>query len=72
MANYAIYKDTVITNVVFAESKEIVEILTGMNAIETDGSPWIGWTLVNDEWVAPITEVTVNSEQSDEIVAQED
>ena len=69
MANYAIYKDTVITNVVFAESKEIVETLTGMNAIETDGSPWTGWTLVNDEWVAPITEVTVNSEQSDEIVA---
>lgn len=71
MANYAIYKDTVITNVVFAESKEIVETLTGMNAIETDGSPWIGWILVNGEWVAPITEVIVNSEQSDEIVVQE-
>jgi len=53
MANYAIYKDTVITNVVLAESKEIVETLTGMNAIETEGSPWIGWTLVNDEWVDP-------------------
>jgi len=53
MTNYAIYKDTVITNVVLAESKEIVETLTGMNAIETEGSPWIGWTLVNDEWVDP-------------------
>ncbi len=72
MANYAIYKDTVIINVVFAENKEIVETLTGMNAIETEGSPWIGWTLIGGEWVAPITEVPEDFEQLNDMVVQED
>lgn len=53
MPNFAIYKDNVILNVIVAESKEIAEEVTGANAIETTGNPWIDWTLVDGVWTAP-------------------
>jgi len=56
MSNFAIYQDNVIVNVIVADSKEIAEQVTGMNAIETNGSPWIGWTKQGDTWVAPVIE----------------
>jgi hypothetical protein len=53
MANYAIYSGGTIMNVIVADSQEVAEQVTGMFALETDGVPWIGWTLVDDKWVAP-------------------
>ena len=53
MTNFAIYKDDVILNVIVADSKEIAEKVTKYNAIETDGNPWIGWTLIDGVWTAP-------------------
>jgi len=53
--NFAIYESTVILNVIVADSQETAEAVSGMNAIETEGEPWIGW--VWDEgsqsWVRP-------------------
>jgi hypothetical protein len=54
MTNFAIYKDDLILNVIVADSKEIAEQVTGMKAIQTEGEPWMGWTLENDEWKPPV------------------
>lgn len=62
MSNFAIYQDNVIVNVIVADSKEIAEQITGMSAIETNGSPWIGWTKQGDTWVAPVIEEPVLEE----------
>lgn len=53
MANFAIHDGTTVQNVIVADSKEIAEEVTGLSAVETDGQPWIGWTLVDGEWIAP-------------------
>lgn len=62
MANFAIYQDSTILNVIVADSKEIAEEVTGMNAIETEGNPWIGWTLADGVWTAPVHPEPVESE----------
>jgi hypothetical protein len=56
MANFAIVESDVVTNVIVAASKKIAEQYTGAEAIQTTGEPWIGWTRVNGEWVAPVME----------------
>lgn len=53
MPNFAIYKDNIVFNVIVADSKEIAEEVTGANAIETTGNPWIDWTFVDGVWTAP-------------------
>lgn len=53
MPNYAIYDDDIILNVIVAESKELAESVSGKNALETDGSPWIEWTKINGSWAPP-------------------
>jgi len=64
MPNYAIYKDNVILNVIVADSKEIAEKVTKYNAIETEGNPWIGWTLIDGVWTEPVQpEVEVIEEE---------
>lgn len=55
MPNYAVYENNIIVNVIFAENKETAEAVTGMIAIETEGTPWINWILVNDQWIDPST-----------------
>lgn len=54
MPDYAMHNGGTVVNVIVAESQEIAEKVTGLNAVETSGVPWIGWTLVNGEWVAPL------------------
>lgn len=63
MPNFAVVGGSQIVNVIVAESAEIAEAVMGMEVVETDGVPWIGWTLVDGEWVAspepepaPVTE----------------
>ena len=52
MPNYAIYNDNIVVNVIVANSIENIDPSIG-NAIETDGEPWIGWTLEEDGWRPP-------------------
>lgn len=55
MADFAISDGSTIVNVIVAETQEIAEQATAMSAIPTSpGSLWIGWTLVDGEWVAPV------------------
>jgi hypothetical protein len=54
MANYALYNGYEVVNVILAGSKEIAEAASGFTAVETDGTPWIGWTLDGDEWRPPM------------------
>lgn len=59
MFNFAIYQNDTILNVIVADSKEAAEQATGMNAIKTEGSPWIGWVKQGDTWVNPQVVVEV-------------
>jgi hypothetical protein len=72
MSNYAIKDGSVIVNVIVAETKEIAESVTNLEAIEvTEELPiGIGWTLVDGEWQIPefLLDV-VASEESTEPVA---
>lgn len=53
MANFAIIDSNTVVNVIVADSQEIAAAVTGLSVIETEGVPWIDWTLVDGEWVAP-------------------
>lgn len=54
MPNFAIINGTTVSNVIVADTKEIaLEVTNADDAIETDGQPWIGWTLVDGEWIKP-------------------
>ena len=58
MANFAIINGNTISNVIVADTKEIALEVTGAtDAIETNGQPWIGWTLVDGEWINPQEEI---------------
>jgi hypothetical protein len=53
MSNFAISDGSKIVNVIVADSKEVAEEVTGMEAIETSGEPWIYWTLEEEGWRKP-------------------
>lgn len=53
MSNYAISNGSKIVNVVLADSKEVAEQATQMEAFETFGEPWIDWTLEPEGWRPP-------------------
>lgn len=53
MPNYAIHDGATVHNVIVCDTQGLAEELTGMQAVETEGVPWIGWTLVDGEWVDP-------------------
>lgn len=53
MANFAIHDGSTIVNVIIADSKEIAEQVTGLQAFETTGQPWISWVMVDGEWTDP-------------------
>lgn len=54
MANFAIHDGTRVINVVVADSQEVAESVTGLQAVETSGEPWIDWTLEGGVWTAPV------------------
>lgn len=54
MATFAVHDGTTVRNVIVADSAAIAEEVTGLTAIETDGVPWIEWTLYDDEWRPPM------------------
>jgi hypothetical protein len=53
MPNYAIHNWQIVSNVIVADSKELAEELTGLNALETEGLPWIDWIYIDGEWQPP-------------------
>jgi hypothetical protein len=62
MTNFAIINGNTISNVIVADTKEIaIAVTKAEDAIETTGQPWIGWTLVDGEWIDP----TVTEESND-------
>jgi hypothetical protein len=65
MANFAIIENDIVTNVIVAESKEIAEEVTGLEALETAGQPWTGWQRVEGEWIDPFKPVEVIEEELD-------
>lgn len=55
MANYLIIENNKVVNVIVADTKEIAEEVTGLEAIEVTGSePWINWTRTDGVWSAPV------------------
>jgi hypothetical protein len=71
MTKYAIVENSIVTNLVVAESKEIAEELTGKPCIESDNpqiivgsilvdgvlKPYASWVLNGDDrWVPPMPE----------------
>jgi hypothetical protein len=59
MANYAVIKDGLVTNVIVAESQEIAESVAGLTCVEVNnepGAPGIGWSYDGTDFTAPITE----------------
>lgn len=63
MPNYAIHDGQKVVNVIIAESKELAEEFTGMQAIITvdfnknespsKDMPWVDWTLEQEGWRPP-------------------
>lgn len=53
MTFFAIHDNAHIVNVIVADTQEVAEQVTGLSAIETTGSPWIGWTLESEGWRPP-------------------
>lgn len=53
MPNYAIHNGATVFNVIVCESASLAEELTGMQAVVTEGEPWIGWTMHEGAWRAP-------------------
>lgn len=53
MPYFAIHDGATVSNVIVADSQLVAESVTGLSAIETTGSPWIGWTMEVDGWRPP-------------------
>ena len=53
MPNYAIHDGMTVHNVIVCDTQGLAEEVTGMQAVETDGVPWIGWTMHDGEWRPP-------------------
>lgn len=54
MANYLIIKDDKVVNVIVADTREIAEQVTGLEAIEeTAASARLNWTRSGNVWIAP-------------------
>ena len=52
--NFAVMSGNTVVNVIVAESQEIAEDVTGAEVLQTDGVPWLGWTLHGAEWRPPM------------------
>jgi hypothetical protein len=51
--NYAVIENDRVVNVIVADSITIAKKVTGKECIECDGSFWIDWTRIDDQWIAP-------------------
>lgn len=53
MKKYAIIDNNKVVNVISAESEEEARLVSGLDAAETAGEPWLYWTLEGDNWIPP-------------------
>lgn len=61
--NYLIVQNDKVVNVIIADTKEIAEEVTGLEAIEATGSePWINWTRTDGVWSAPVVPEEIPAE----------
>jgi hypothetical protein len=58
MSTFLIIDNNKIVNAILADSIEIAQDVTGLEAMESTGSePWIDWTRTDGIWSAPVIEV---------------
>jgi hypothetical protein len=54
MPNYLIIENNIVINMIIADSKEIAELATGLEVIESVSElPSIGYTRSNGSWIPP-------------------
>jgi len=55
MANFAVIKDDLVTNIIVADTKEIAELVTGLTCVEyTENNPaGIGYAYNGETFTAP-------------------
>lgn len=53
MPDFAVHDGSRVLNVIIADTLQTAETLTGLQAVETNGSPWIDWTFEADGWRPP-------------------
>lgn len=53
MPDFAVHDGSLVVNVIVADSQQIAEEVTGLSAIQTDGAPWLGWTMEPEGWRPP-------------------
>lgn len=71
MSDYAIYdKNNIVVNVIVAETPELAEEISGLNAIETNGQPWIGWVLLDGVWTPPYEDPWIDARIIDGVWVQ--
>jgi hypothetical protein len=58
MANFAVLKDNVVTNIIIADTKETAETVTEQTCVEyTESNPaGIGWTYDGTKFIPPVVE----------------
>lgn len=53
MPNYILHDGKTVINACVADNIDIVKQLTDLNVMQSDGEPWIGWTLEEEGWRPP-------------------
>lgn len=53
MPNFAIHDWHKVSNVIVCDTQALAEELTGQQALETTGEPWIDWLYVDGAWIPP-------------------
>lgn len=64
MKRFAVIENDLVVNVIAADTLTIAKKATGLECIETDGSPWINWSRVNGEWIAPVVPEVVDDTEA--------
>lgn len=64
MKNFAVIENDRVINVIAADTLTLAKKATGLECVETDGSPWIGWTRVDGEWIAPVVPEVVDDTEA--------
>jgi hypothetical protein len=63
MSTFLIIDNDKIINAILADSIEVAQEITGLEAIEsTDSEPWIDWTRLDGVWSAPVVPEEISTE----------
>jgi hypothetical protein len=63
MSTFLIIDNNKIINAILADSIEVAQEVTGLEAIESTGSePWIDWTRLDGVWSAPVVPEEISTE----------